>query len=573
MTTERPPEYPAVAHHSYAPSSDATRHSNPSSSTLATLEPSHAFPPSHAPGSPDLSYPFATTNLPPGITDEYREVAESGLVHPGAELMRAATRVPTRDPEMAKHMKDMNLVVFKPNDPEDPRTWNTAYRWYLTGLVAMAVVCVAFGSAVITGDFGDIEEEFGVSEVVTALSVSLMVVGFGLGPLAWGPLSEMYGRRWLWISSFWIYTIFNIQCALAHNIGTLLSGRFLAGLFASSALVIAGGTISDLWDNNERGFAIALFAAAPYGGPVLGPIVGGFVGETIGWRWILWVNMIFAGVMSVFLSFIPETYAPVILKRRARKLREETGSDNYVTEQELFPRPFSDLLIETLIRPFGMLITEPVLLLMSLYIAMIYGLLYAFFFSFPVVFGEDYGWNDGLVGLSFCPILIGVALALFVTPWLEKKYLEQARKKGGKADPEDRLLGMMISAPWIPISLFIFAWTSPPIVPPGGGHWVGPVSAGIPFGFGMVVVYFSANAYLIDTFHTCVASALSAKTVVRSGAGAAMPLFMVAMFHNLGNEWAATLLAFLALAIVPIPYAFYFYGKQIRSRSKLAGAA
>lgn len=126
-----------------------------------------------------------------------------------------------------------------------------------------------------------------------------------------------------------------------------------------------------------------------------------------------------------------------------------------------------------------MLITEPVLLLMSLYIAVIYGLLYAFFFSFPVVFGEGYGWNDGMVGLSFCPILIGVALALFVTPWLEKKYLEQARKKGGKADPEDRLLGMMLSAPWIPISLFIFAWTSPPIVQPGGAHWLGPVSAGI----------------------------------------------------------------------------------------------
>lgn len=226
--------------------------------------------------------------------------------------------------------------------------------------------------------------------------------------------------------------------------------------------------------------------------------------------------VIFAGVLAAFLTFIPETYAPVILKKRARKLREETGSDNYVTEQELFPRPFADLLVETLIRPFCtftssdptrpslimsavMLVSEPVLLLMSLYIAVIYGLLYAFFFSFPVVFGEGYGWNDGLVGLAFCPILIGVALALCVTPWLEKKYLEQARRKGGKADPEDRLLGMMLSAPWIPISLFIFAWTSPPIVQPGGGHWVGPVSAGIPFGFGMVVVYFSANAYLIDT--------------------------------------------------------------------------
>lgn len=128
-SSHRDSKYPSVAHNSHAPSTNATQHSNTSSDTLATLEPTHAFPPSHAPGSPDLSYPFATTNLPPGISDEYREVAESGFVHAGAELMRAATRVPTRDPEMAKHMKDMNIVVFKPNDPEDPRTWNTTYRW------------------------------------------------------------------------------------------------------------------------------------------------------------------------------------------------------------------------------------------------------------------------------------------------------------------------------------------------------------------------------------------------------------------------------------------------------------
>ncbi|KZV75241.1 MFS general substrate transporter [Peniophora sp. CONT] len=545
-------------------------------STLADLpQPSKPIQPStHRPGSPDISYPYQTTDLPGDVgDDEYRETARSGVVAPSDAILNAAARLPSIDPEKARRMKDVKLVVFKPNDPEDPRTWSRLYRWYLTGLVAMAVVCAAFGSAVVTGDFEGIESEFGVSEVTTALTVSLMVCGFGLGPLAWGPLSEIYGRRWLWVSSFWIYTIFNIQCGLAKNIGTLLSGRFLCGLFASSALVIAGGTISDIWDNNERGFAIALFAAAPYGGPVLGPIVGGFVGETVGWRDIIWANLAFAGAVSALLTFIPETYAPQILKRRARKLREQTGLDTYVTEQELFPRPFAEIIVETLIRPFTMLLTEPILLFVSLYIAMIYGLLYAYFFSFPVVFGEGYGWNDGLVGLSFCPILIGVALALAFMPFLENMFHKQVEKKGGKADPEDRLPGMMIAAPWIPISLFIFAWTSPPIVQPGGGNWVGPVSAGIPFGFGMVVVYFSANAYLIDTFGSCVASALAAKTVIRSGLGAAMPLFMVAMFHNLGNEWAATLLAFLALVIVPIPFYFYFYGAKVRARSKLASAA
>lgn len=128
-----------------------------------------------------------------------------------------------------------------------------------------------------------------------------------------------------------------------------------------------------------------------------------------------------------------------------------------------------------------MLATEPILLCMSLYISLVYGLLYAFFFSFPVVFNEDYGWDDAKTGLTFIPVFIGVGLALFVTPWLEKKYIN----KGDKAEPEDRLPGMLIGGPFVPISLFIFGWTSPPYVTPGGGSWVGPVSAGIPFGLGM----------------------------------------------------------------------------------------
>jgi MFS family permease len=163
----------------------------------------------------------------------------------------------------------------------------------------------------------------------------------------------------------------------APNIGALLSCRFIAGFFAAAPLTLAGGAISDVWDTNERGFAIALFAAAPYGGPVLGPIVGGFVGETIGWRWTLWVNMIFAGVVTLSLATVPETYAPVILKHRAKKIRQESGDNSYVTEQEAFKRPLAGIVVETLVRPFQMLVQEPILLLMSLYIALIYGLVRA----------------------------------------------------------------------------------------------------------------------------------------------------------------------------------------------------
>lgn len=118
--------------------------------------------------------------------------------------------------------------------------------------------------------------------------------------------------------------------------------------------------------------------------------------------------------------------------------------------------------------------------------------------------------------------------------------------------------------------MFIFGWTSPPAVGSGGGSWVGPCSSGIPFGFGMVTIYFSANAYIIDAFPGYVASALAAKTVVRSGSGAAMPLFITAMYHNLGNGWAASVWAFISLGMIPIPFLFYRYGKVIRSKSKRA---
>ncbi|WVQ82942.1 hypothetical protein IAT38_005078 [Cryptococcus sp. DSM 104549] len=530
-------------------------------------------------GPPDLAFPYLTTDTSRGgITEEYRTETRQGYIpmdDPDRGLQPMRSRASTlhgdrfvlHDKEKGD-MGNKKLVTFLENDPENPRNWSVFRRWVITGIVSSAVIQVALSSAIPTGDFGDMEREFGVSAEVVALTVSLTVCGFGTGPLLWSPLSELLGRRPLWVFPTLVYIIFNIPCALAPNIGCLLASRFICGFFASAPLTLAGGTIADIWGPQERGFAIAIFAAAPYTGPVIGPLIGGFIGKYAGWRWLFWVNMISAAVVWAASCFVPETFAPAILKKRAKKMRLDTQDEAFVTEQEVFRRPLSEIVIETLVRPFQMLATEPILLLMSLYISLVYGLLYAFFFSFPVVFAEDYGWDDAKTGLTFIPVFIGVGLALFVTPWLEKGYAA----KGENVEPEDRLPGMLIGGPFVPISLFIFGWTAPPYVAPGGGSWVGPCSAGIPFGFGMVLVYFSANAFLIEAFPDYVASALAAKTVVRSAAGAAMPLFITQMFHGLGNGGAASLLAGIAVIMAIIPWAFKKWGKQIRARSKRAAA-
>jgi len=269
--------------------------------------------------------------------------------------------------------------------------------------------------------------------------------------------------------------------------------------------------------------------------------------------------MAFAGVVLIVVALIPETYAPVILKRRAKKLRKETGNVNIITEQEKVKLTLGEIIQTTLIRPINMILTEPVLDLMCLYIVLIYAMLYAFFFAYPVIFVELYDYNDGIIGLMLIPILIGAGFALIACPFTEKQFQKICKIRD--PTPEDRLIGALIGAPFIPIALFILGATSYKHI-----IWVGPASSGISFGFGMVLCYYSVNNYIIDSYQKFPASALAAKVFLRSGGGAAFPLFVTQMYHRLGLQWASWLLAFIGLGMVFIPYTFYYFGGRLRAR-------
>jgi multidrug resistance protein len=508
------------------------------------------------PPIPDVNYPPHREEQPE-FPEEYTIETANGLV-PQRTLERVrSTTSSTKDLEKAE---DIDFVTYKINDPQNPQNWSKLYKWYVTGVVSMVVVCVAFGSANVTGGLGLIEEKYNVSLEVATLTCSIMVFGFAVGPLLWSPLSEVIGRRPVYIISLFLYVIFNIPCALAPNIGCLLACRFLCGVFSSSGLALPGGTIADIWDIEERGMAIAFFAAAPYGGPVVGPIVCGWINIGSGrLDLFFWVNMAFAGVIAIVTGLLPETYSPVILKRRAKQLRKETGNQNIMTEQEKEGLSLSEIVKTCLIRPLYMIATEPILDLMNLYIVLIYAILYAFFFAYPVIFGELYQYNDGIIGLMFIPILIGAGLALITTPILEKQYKGICHRR--KPTAEDRLIGAIIGAPFIPISLFILGATSYKHI-----IWVGPASSGIAFGYGMVLCYYSVNNYIIDSYAKYAASALAAKVFMRSGGGGAFPLFITQMYHALGLQWASWLLAFISLAMVLIPISFYKWGAALRKR-------
>ncbi|KAJ5465379.1 hypothetical protein N7530_009166 [Penicillium desertorum] len=413
-------------------------------------------------------------------------------------------------------------------------------------------------------------EDFGAAQEIVILGVSLFVLGFAIGPLIWAPLSEMFGRRHIFTISFLFLTVFNAGAAGAKNIETLIILRFLAGSFGSSPFGNGGGTIADMFPASQRGIAISLFAAAPFLGPTLGPVIGGFLAAAAGWRWVEGLLAAFSGVLWLCIIFLlPETYAPVLLRRRAEKMSALTGKV-YRSQLDIDrgPAPMGKTLKTALSRPWVLLFYEPIVLLFSIYMAIIYGTLYMLFAAYPIVFQEVRGWSEGVGGLAFLGILVGMVMAVVYTFPENFRYAKKCSQTSDRLAPELRLPPSMIGGIALPVGLFWFAWTNSPNI-----HWMASVAAGAPFGFGMVLVFLSVFNYLIDSYTIFSASVLAANSALRSLFGMAFPLFTTYMYHNLGIHWASSIPAFLALACVPFPFIFYKYGARIRQRCTYASEA
>ena len=298
--------------------------------------------------------------------------------------------------------------------------------------------------------------------------------------------------------------------------------RFFAGAFGSSPLTNAGGVIADMFSASQRGLAMSIFAAAPFLGPTIGPIVGGFLGETEGWRWVEGLMAIFTGALWIIGALtIPETYSPVILRRRAKKLSAMTGKV-YKSKMEVDhgAKTVGQEFKVAMTRPWKLLFLEPIVLLLSMYMAIIYGTLYMCFAAFPIVFQQDRGWSPGIGGLAFLGVAVGMMIAVGYSLWDNKRYEKTESAHGGKAPPEARLPPSMLGSVFLPIGLFWFAWTNYPSI-----HWSVSIIATAPFGFGMVLVFLSIMNYLIDAYTIYAASVLAANSVLRSLFGAAFPLF------------------------------------------------
>jgi len=327
-----------------------------------------------------------------------------------------------------------------------------------------------------------------------------------------------------------------------------------------------GATMNDFWNPVDRGVAVALFSGAVFVGPVAGPIVGSFVVQSyLGWRWTEYITAIMAfsfGIIGFFV--VDESFAPVLLQRKAKKLRYETRNWAIHAKADETEVNIKRILDTYLLRPFKMLVMEPILVFITLYMSLIYGILYLSFFAYPITFQVDRGWEEGIGSLPFLAIIIGVifaaALIIFVT---KTRFARKMKENHGRVVPEERLIPMIIGGAVLPAGLFWFAWTSSPNI-----TWVPQVMAGIPIGMGIMLIFLQGLNYIIDVYKMNSASAIAANTFARSWVGAGFPLFATYMYNKLGVAWATSLLGFLAVALFPVPILFYIFGAKIRAKGK-----
>ncbi|EPQ61015.1 MFS general substrate transporter [Gloeophyllum trabeum ATCC 11539] len=479
------------------------------------------------------------------------------------------------------------------------------YNWPLSKSAANAVIVCFLGflsslvSSVIVPALPNVKLEFGVTnDEVGTLTTSLFVLGLGVGPFLFAPLSELYGRMFVYRLTMTAFTVLQVGCALSNSIGTLIILRFLSGVFGSAPPSLGQATISDLFSPGDRAPWSALYSLGPMLGPCIGPLIASFIIAAKSWRWVFWTSAcmsvsspldysiiqtfyLSSGGGTIFLFVVSkETYMPVIMQKAQmeQELKSTlTGGSKRVWSFPLKPHSEKSpaakgIYSKALSRPLRLLTTNPICLVLGTFLAYVYGMLYLLLTSLPLLYRDgqgrlfSYHLSVTRSGLCYLGLAVGFVIASFTTAYGSRRLYNHLVKVNGEQRPEYRLLPMTVGMIILPVGLLMYGWSAQQhdavIVPLIGNALVA---------MGIFVTFQSIQVYLVDAFSPYSASAIAAATLLRCCAGCGLPLFGKQMFKGMGYGWAATVLALATVPAIPIPLILYKYSRSLRERFPFHG--
>ncbi|GAA6040011.1 hypothetical protein JCM8097_004737 [Rhodosporidiobolus ruineniae] len=450
------------------------------------------------------------------------------------------------------------------DDPANPKNWAFNYRYLIVALLGMTTMSSTFASSVFASALPFIADDYGISEEVATLGVSLFVAGYIAGPVVFSSVSEVYGRKIGVFTGVFIFICLSAGTAVSKDIQSIMITRFWAGFGASAPPAVVGGALADLFDARERATAVVFYSLAIVAGPCIGPVIGSAVSDSfLGWRWTEYLTVILASTVGLLgLLFVPETFAPVILTRKAAALRLKTKRWALHSKHEENDFSLKHFAEKTLTRPIRLLVSEPMVFAICLYNSFTYGILYMLFSAVPIVFEQNHGWTPVQGSLPFLAVLVGTLVAAAFNWWYSAHVFAPYLDKHGSAPPELRLVPMMVGGVLFPVGFFFLGWL------PLAGKIVGCGLIGVSF-----LLIFQAGINftdLLDAYTIYAASAVAANTFLRSIFAAALPLVARPLYLNLGVGRACSLLGGIAAGLMVVPFVFYKYGKRLRGMSKFA---
>ncbi|OAP56305.1 hypothetical protein AYL99_09484 [Fonsecaea erecta] len=458
------------------------------------------------------------------------------------------------------------LSKIETNSDAHPIRWPLWKKWYITFVYCLLQVFVTLTSTTYVSVEFLIMEKWTSNTQVATLGQSMFIVGTAVGPAFLGPLSDIGGRKWVYVVSIALYAILNIGTALADNFPMLVIFCFLIGCAGSVALCNVAGTIADLFgDHDGAAQPMALFVLAANFGPSLGSPIGEWIAEneSLGWRWIFYINIIIGGAFAFGMCFIPETLPRIVIARAVKRRGsvDQTELDIAMGSSKLSAVRELKFVATMALR---IMFTEPIVISLGLYNGFAYGLLFLYLDGVFDVFVFDNGLSYIGASLTYLNFCVGVTVTFIFVP-VQTYLFRRDRLKHGRQRPEARFLTSLVTVWLFPISLFWFAWTCDGSV----SYW-SPVVAGAVLGFCDPLLWLAMLNYITDSYPNVAASAIAAFLIPSFLIAAGCAHAGVAMFANMNIRWAFSTLGFISIGLVALVYVLFFFGPTLRRWSPLA---
>ncbi|KAJ3766891.1 vacuolar DHA amino acid exporter [Lentinula raphanica] len=478
---------------------------------------------------------------------------------------------------------------------DDPRQWSNFRKNFILLQVAFGSMIAGLGGNIQNPAIGEMETDLPATPSQISLSLSLFILLQGVVPLVWASISEVKGRRFVYVVSMAIFTIGSVVVAISKSIGLLIGFRCFQAAGSSAVMSIGAATLADIYDPVERGTKMGIYYIAPLLGPSLGSIIGGGLTTAFTWRSPFYFLAIMGGIVFMsFLLFFKDTFRrersltyQSVLKARLREAKKTLAVENVKPEdekscpndtdiekqviQETLPEIKLGLLDVNPLRPMAFILRRKY----NLFMLTASGLYFAF--AFVVVYttsrtlGTYYLYDPMNIGLVLLAYGIGTVCGSIVGGrWSDYELSRLKSQNGGKSTPEMRLRCTVHGLVIFPLCVIGYAWVIQERV-----NIAGVCVMLFACGFVSIFVYTSTLAYIVDSNVGRSSSAVALNSCFRGTFAFIFEEIAVPMQDGLGDGWMYTIIAVIMMISGLFTILVMLKGAQWRREAEereLAGA-